>query len=78
MNRTRVSTTVDAELLDRARAASPAVTTAELIDDALSALVARYRAATIDAAYASAYEAAPLDEPDEWGSLEEFRAAVGS
>ncbi|MDA3035596.1 MAG: DUF2191 domain-containing protein [Actinomycetota bacterium] len=78
MNRTRVSTTVDAELLDRARAASPAVTTAELIDDALLALVARYRAAKIDAAYASAYEAAPLDEPDEWGSLEEFRAAVGS
>jgi len=78
MNRVKVSTTVDADLLARARSARPGATTAELIHDALSALVARHKAATIDAAYASAYEVAPLNERDEWGSLEEFRAAVGA
>jgi len=49
---------------------------AELIDEALAALLARYRAAEIDAVYASAYAAHPIDEPDEWGDLESFRDAV--
>ena len=49
---------------------------AELIDEALAALLARHRAAEIDAAYAVAYAAHPIDEPDEWGDLESFRAAV--
>ncbi len=36
------------------------------MDEALAALLARQRAAEIDAAYA-AYDAHPLDEGDEWG-----------
>ncbi len=35
------------------------------------------RAAEIDAAYA-AYDAHPLDEPDEWGDLASFREAAGA
>lgn len=46
-----------------------------LIDEALSALVARHRAAELDAAYA-AYDPQPLDEPDDWGDLESFRSAA--
>ncbi len=49
---------------------------AELVDEALAALLARHRAAEIDASYAATYAAHPLDEPDEWGDLESFRAAV--
>jgi hypothetical protein len=48
-----------------------------LIDEALQALVARTRAAEIDAAYC-AYDRHPLDEPDEWGDLESFRHAAGA
>ena len=48
-----------------------------LIDEALAALVARQRDAEIDAAYA-AYDAQPLDEPDEWGDLAAFREAAGA
>ena len=36
---------------------------AAMIDEALSALLARHRATTIDASY-SAYDKHPLDEPD--------------
>lgn len=46
-----------------------------MIDEALQALVARHRAAEIDASYA-AYDEHPLDEPDEWGDLASFREAV--
>jgi hypothetical protein len=48
-----------------------------LIDEALAALLSRQRAATIDAAYA-AYDAHPLDEPDQWGDLASFRSAAGA
>ena len=51
---------------------------AELIDEALSALLARYRGAEIDDAYAQAYSAHPLDEPDEWGDLASFRSAASA
>jgi hypothetical protein len=44
---------------------------------ALAALLARRRAAEIDAAYA-AYDGRPLGEPDAWGDLESFRAAAGA
>jgi hypothetical protein len=37
-----------------------------LVDDALAALLARHRAAEVDAAYAS-YDDHPLDEDDGWG-----------
>jgi hypothetical protein len=66
-----VSTTVDQELLDEARRRCRAVNDAALLDEALGALVARHRAAEVDAAYA-AYDEHPMDEPDEWGDLASF------
>jgi hypothetical protein len=78
MARTRVSTTVDEDLLARARELHIGETDAALLDEALGALLSRYRAAETDALYASAYEAHPLDEPDEWGDLASFREAAGS
>ena len=77
MARARISTTVDAALLDNARRSRSPITDAELIDEALTALLARDRAAEIDAAYATAYSEHPLDEPDEWGDLASFREAAG-
>ena len=55
MTRTRISTTVDADLLANARRSHDGKSDAELIDDALIALLARYRATEIDVAYATAY-----------------------
>ncbi|MDP8961064.1 MAG: DUF2191 domain-containing protein [Actinomycetota bacterium] len=75
MARVRVSTTVDESLLFEARSIRRDVTDAALLDEALRALVARHRAAEIDAAYA-AYDEHPIDEPDEWGDLASFRAAA--
>lgn len=75
MARVRVSTTVDESLLFKARSIRRDVTDAALLDEALRALVARHRAAEIDAAYA-AYDEHPIDEPDEWGDLASFRAAA--
>lgn len=51
------------------------VTDAVLIDEALTALLARHRRAEVDASYA-AYDQHPIDEPDEWGDLASFRRAV--
>lgn len=76
MTRVRVSTTVDEQLLASARRVRAGVNDAALLDEALAALVARHRAAEIDAAYA-AYDEHPLHEPDEWGDLESFHRAVG-
>jgi hypothetical protein len=77
MARTRISTSVDAELLAIARRSCPKLADSALIDEALAALLARQRAADIDAAYA-AYDALPLDGRDEWGDLASFRAAAGA
>ncbi len=77
MARQRVSTTVDGELLGTARSLRAWRTDASLLDAALGALIALHRAADIDAAY-RAYDEHPLDETDEWGDLESFRAAAGS
>lgn len=71
MSRQRVSTTVDDDLLDRARCLESWPNDAAMLDAALKSLVARYRAAEIDAAY-EAYDRCPLDEPDEWGCLASF------
>lgn len=76
MSRIRLSTTVDDELLARARAVSGKQDSV-MVDEALRALVARYRAAEIDASY-SAYDDQPLDEPDAWGDLASFRQAAGA
>ena len=75
MSRVRVSTTVDSQLLAEARRTQSGLPDSLLIDEALSALVARHRTAELDAAYA-AYDRHPLDEPDEWGDLESFRSAA--
>lgn len=77
MARIRLSTTVDAALLEGARALRAGSTDAALVDEALVALLARYRAAEVDASYA-AYDEHPLDEPDEWGDLASFRRAVAA
>ena len=71
-----MSTTVDASLLENARRVRSESNDAALLDEALAALLARYRTAEIDAAYA-AYDAHPMDEPDEWGDLASFRDAAG-
>ncbi len=77
MPRTRVSTTVDGDLLARARAACRDLNDAALLDQALEALLARRRAAELDASYA-AYDALPLDTADEWGDLASFRDAAAA
>lgn len=77
MPRTRLSTTVDAALLDRARGLRSGRTDAALVDEALAALLARYRSAEIDASYA-AYDEHPIDEPDAWGDLASFRRAAAA
>ncbi len=77
MARTRLSTTVDEALLTGARRVRSGLTDAALVDEALTALLARHRAAEIDASY-GAYEEHPLDEPDEWGDLASFRQAAAS
>ena len=75
MARIRVSTTVDAELLSRARGVGGHATDAALLDSALEALLAQHRAGEIDTAYA-AYDQHPLDEEDDWGDLASFREAA--
>ncbi len=77
MARTRVSTTVDKELLASARSLRSGLPDAALLDEALTALVARHRAAETDAAYA-AYDTQPLEAPDAWGDLAAFRRAAGA
>jgi antitoxin MazE5 len=75
MARTRVSTTVDAQLLESARRTLTPLTDAAVLDQALAALLDRHRAAEIDAAYA-VYDRHPLEEPDAWGDLASFREAA--
>ena len=77
MARTRVSTTVDEQLLERARQALAPLTDAAVLDQALAALLDRHRAAEIDAAY-TAYDEHPLEEPDAWGDLASFREAAAA
>ncbi len=77
MARTRVSTTVDVALLESARRVRSGMTDAALVDEALAALLARYRAAEVDASDAG-YDEHPLDEPDEWGDLQTFRRGVAA
>lgn len=77
MSRVRVSTTVDGELLTNARRLRQGLNDANLLDEALGALVAINRAGEIDAAYA-AYDDFPIDETDEWGNLNAFRVRAAS
>jgi len=77
MNRVRVSTTVDRELLEGARRVRFGLANSALIDEALAALLALHRKVEIDAAY-SAYDVHPPCELDEWGDLASFREAAGA
>jgi hypothetical protein len=77
MARLRISTTVDAMLLGKAREARAGLKDSALIDEALAALVARNRSGEIDAAYA-AYDRDPIDKADEWGDLSSFRRAASA
>lgn len=77
MSRIRLSTTVDADLLVSARNVRSGMTDAALIDEALAALLARHRAAEVDASY-TAYDRHPPDEPDAWGDLASWRRAAGA
>ena len=77
MARVRVSTTVDEDLLAKARGTRSGISDAALMDEALAALLAQHRAVELDAAYA-AYEEHPLDEADEWGDLATFREAAAA
>lgn len=76
MARIRVSTTVNETLLAEARRLRPEGTDAAMLDEALTALLARHRSVEIDGAYA-AYDVHPIGEPDEWGDLASFREAAG-
>jgi hypothetical protein len=75
MARVRVSTTVDEEILSEARLLR-GVPDSVLLDEALRALLSAHRSAEVDAAYVAAYDAHPIDEPDEWGDLASWRAAA--
>lgn len=77
MARVRISTTVDERLLATARRTRSGLADSALIDEALSALLARHRAVEIDAAYA-AYDRVPIDADDEWGNLASYRKAAGA
>lgn len=77
MARSRVSTTVDAGLLEDARRLRSGVNDATLFDEALEALVGRHRAGERDAAYRT-YDEHPIEEPDEWGDLASFRQAAAA
>ncbi|MCY3635166.1 MAG: antitoxin MazE5 [bacterium] len=74
MNRRRISTTVDGQLLASARESMPGVRDARLMDEALAALCRQRRSAEIDRQY-EAYRSVPLDAPDAWGDLESFLSA---
>ena len=51
------------------------VNDATLLDEALQALLRRYRSAEFDRAY-EAYDKHPSSEPDAWGDLASFREAA--
>lgn len=72
MPKVRVSTTVDEELLLRARDLKRGSTDASLVEAALEALLREHRSAEIDKAYLDAYRRIPVDTPDEWGNLSAF------
>ena len=76
MAKSRLSTTVDTDLLTRARALCPDCTDASMIEDALEALLLSHRKAEVDLAYVRAYAEHPFDEPDEWGDLASWGEAA--
>ena len=76
MAKLRLSTTVDEELLTRARGLCPECTDASMIEDALEALLKAHRRAEIEDQDRRAYAEHPFDEPDEWGDLASWGEAA--
>ena len=77
MTRMRVSTTVDEDLMTRARRAMAPANDSSVLEEALRALLAQRNEAEIDDGYV-AYDLHPLDEPDAWGDLASFGAAASA
>lgn len=77
MAKVRVSTTVDGDLLARARKLRVGPTDASLLEAALEALLREHREAEIDRDYARAYREQPIRIHDEWGDVEAFLDAAG-
>jgi hypothetical protein len=78
MAKRRVSTTVDEDLLRRARELDPDASDASMLERALTALLERHRRVEIDAVYAAAWAEHPTEERDEWGDLASFGDAVAA
>lgn len=77
MSKVRISTTVDEQLLADARHCRAGERDSVVIESALSALIAQYRAAEFDRRIDTAYREVALDRPDEWGDLDSFLVAAG-
>lgn len=76
MARVRISTTVDGDLLEKARRYRDGLRDADLIDEALAMLVDQEREAEIDRNIAEGYAKYPVDTPDEWGVLPDWIDAM--
>lgn len=76
MTKARISTTVDKDLLERARRLLGQGTDASLLEAALTSLLREHRSAEVDRAYQRAYRDSPADSVDEWGSLSDFLNAA--
>jgi len=63
------------ESLDK-RASIDSVSRSQVIRDAVAGHLQADRAAELADQVRSAYEAQPLDTPDEWGDLQSFLAAI--
>lgn len=76
MARIRISTTVDDDLITRARRAHGAGTDSSLLEAALEALLREYRATEINQRYEQGYA---QDQPseDDWGDVTTFLDAAG-
>ena len=75
MSRAQISTTVDGDLLAAVRARRTSADDSLLLDEALTALLAKLREGEVDASYGEAYDRVPFDTPDAWGDLASFAAA---
>lgn len=72
MAKIRLSTTVDADLLARARAAHGPSTDASVVEAALEALLRLHQESEFDRVYAEAYARQQVGDRDEWGDLQAF------
>ncbi len=69
-----ISTTVDDDLLGRARSPKPTLSDSELIEAALRALSGRVREARIHTVNSS-FDESPIESFGEWGDLASFQVA---